>query len=159
MIAKPGNNTAVPSWPDPNIYLNGDKLWLLLNFMILELKYSRITWWISWLVMPWILASSGHQQSQYWLCRINRWLSSTMKDFNYLCHLSGEKWQKKQICFSMFLKINSAHQGLKSLVTCMLLVVYHPSVHFCMFPSSNSTKWYKTGNSKSTNRERSSMRK
>ena len=27
---------------------------------------------ISWLLMPWLLASPGHQQSWYWLCRIGR---------------------------------------------------------------------------------------
>ena len=38
-------------------------------------------------------------------------LSSTRDDFNYLCHLSVELWQKMQHIFN-FPKINSAWQGL-----------------------------------------------
>ena len=52
---------------------------------------------IPWLLMPWLPVSPGHQQSWYWLCRINRSLSSVQNDFNYLCHLSFEKWEKIQI--------------------------------------------------------------
>ena len=45
-----------------------------------------------WLLMPWLLVSSGHQHPQYWLCRINTSLSSTRRDFNYRHHLDINKW-------------------------------------------------------------------
>ena len=41
-----------------------------------------------WLLMPWLLASSGHQHPWYWLQRINGSLSSARRDFSYLCHLN-----------------------------------------------------------------------
>ena len=44
--------------------------------------------------MPWLLASSGHQQPWYWLCRIGRSLCYLIKDFNYLCHINVEEWHK-----------------------------------------------------------------
>ena len=52
---------------------------------------------ISWLLMPWLLASPGHQQSWYWLCKIRKSWSYTRKDFNYLRHVSVEEWHKMQI--------------------------------------------------------------
>ena len=40
---------------------------------------------ISWLLMPWLLASPGHQHPWYWLLRIDKFfMSCTRKDFNYL---------------------------------------------------------------------------
>ena len=53
-----------------------------------------LTWSISWLLMTWLLASPGHQQPWYWLCRIGRSLSYLSKDFNYLCHANVEEWHK-----------------------------------------------------------------
>ena len=49
---------------------------------------------ISWLLMPWLLTSPGHQQPWYWLCRIGRFLSCLRKDFNYLRRINVEKWYK-----------------------------------------------------------------
>ena len=49
---------------------------------------------ISWLLMPWLLASPGHQRPWYWLCRIGRCLSYSRRNFNYLCHISMEEWHK-----------------------------------------------------------------
>ena len=55
---------------------------------------------IPWLLMPWLLKQPGHQQPWYWISRINRSLSSTGKDFNYLCHISIVKLQKMELyCF------------------------------------------------------------
>ena len=61
---------------------------------------------IPWLLMPWQRKEPGHQQPWYWLCRINRSLSSMRQDVNHLHHLSVDKWQKTQI-YSMFLPYNS----------------------------------------------------
>ena len=56
------------------------------------LSYVILTRSISWLLMPWLLSSPGHQQPCYWLCRIGRSLSFWRKDFNYLCHVNVEEW-------------------------------------------------------------------
>ena len=45
---------------------------------------------ISWLLMPWLLTSPGHQQPWYWLCRIYRSWSYMRKDFKYLCQINVE---------------------------------------------------------------------
>ena len=51
-------------------------------------NYLGFTWSISWLLMPWLLTSPGHQQPWYWLCRIcGSW---KRKDFKCLCHINGE---------------------------------------------------------------------
>ena len=44
--------------------------------------------------MPWLLVSPGHQHPWYWLCKIDKFLSYTRKDFNYLCHVRVEEWCK-----------------------------------------------------------------
>ena len=49
---------------------------------------------VLWLLMLWLLASAGHQQPWYWLCEIGKSWYFTRKDFNYLCHVSGEDWHK-----------------------------------------------------------------
>ena len=56
------------------------------------LDYSRIIRPIPSLLMPWLLASPGHQQQYYWICRINGPLSSMNKDNNYLHFLSVKNW-------------------------------------------------------------------
>ena len=52
-----------------------------------------------WMVMPWLLASPGHQQLWFSPCMINKSSSSIRKEFNFQCHLSVEKWQKMKIYF------------------------------------------------------------
>ena len=54
--------------------------------VVLKLEYSRMIMSILWLLMSWLQASPGHQHPCYYLCWINRPLSSTRKDFNYLCY-------------------------------------------------------------------------
>ena len=49
---------------------------------------------ISWLLMPWLLASPGHRQPWYWLCRIGRSLSYSRRNFNYLSLICVEEWHK-----------------------------------------------------------------
>ena len=51
----------------------------------------------SWLLMPWLLASPGHQQPWYWLCITGRSLPYLRKDFNDLCHVNAEEWCKMWI--------------------------------------------------------------
>ena len=52
---------------------------------------------ISWLLMPWLLASPGHQHPWYWPCRIGRSVPYLRKDFKYLCHINVEEWHKMWI--------------------------------------------------------------
>ena len=44
----------------------------LLTFNVRGPSYLGLTRSISWLPMPWLLTSPGHQQPWYWLCRIHR---------------------------------------------------------------------------------------
>ena len=53
-------------------------------------SYLGLTRSISWLLMPWLLTSPGHQQPWYWLCRICRSWSYLRKDFKYMCHINVE---------------------------------------------------------------------
>ena len=57
-------------------------------------SYLGLTRSISWLLMPWLLASPGQQQPWYWLCRIGSSLSYSRRNFNYLCLISVEEWHK-----------------------------------------------------------------
>ena len=58
-------------------------------------SYLGLTRSISWLLMPWLLTSPGHQQPWYWLCSICRSWSYTRKDFKFLCHINVEEWHKR----------------------------------------------------------------
>ena len=60
-------------------------------------SYLGLSLSISWLLMPWLLSSPGHQQPWYWLYRIQRSLSYLRKDFKYLCHINVLKWHKMYV--------------------------------------------------------------
>ena len=61
---------------------------------------------MSWLLMPWLLTSPGHQQPWYWLYRICWSFSYLRKDFKYLCQINVEGWHKMlNICLSSLWKI------------------------------------------------------
>ena len=53
-------------------------------------SYLDLTRSMSWLLMPWLLTSPGHQQLWYWLCRICSSRSYLGKDVKYLCHINME---------------------------------------------------------------------
>ena len=63
-----------------------------LTYLVLKPKYFMQSRSILWLLIPWLFVLPGHQQPWYWICRINGSLSSTRKDFNYLCHIRIVKW-------------------------------------------------------------------
>ena len=65
-----------------------------LTLNVREPSYLGLTRSISWLLMPWFLASPGHQHPWYWLYRIGRSLSYSRKDFNYPGHVNVEEWHK-----------------------------------------------------------------
>ena len=78
-------------------------IWFGINVWYISIKltlnvrgpsYLGLTRSISWLLMPWLLTSPGHQQPWYWLCRIGRFLSYMRKDCNYLRRINVEKWHK-----------------------------------------------------------------
>ena len=70
---------------------------LLLSLNMWGPSYLILTRSVSWLLMPWLLVSPGHQQSWYWLCKIGKSWSYTKKDFNYLWPVSVEEWHKMLI--------------------------------------------------------------
>ena len=49
---------------------------------------------LSWLLMPWLLASPGYQQPWYWLCEIGRSWSFRRKNSNCLCQVHVDEWHK-----------------------------------------------------------------
>ena len=59
-----------------------------------NVEYFRRARSIPWLLMPWLLELPCHQQQQYWLCRLNRSLSSMRWNFKQLNHLSVKKKKK-----------------------------------------------------------------
>ena len=90
------------------------------------LTYLSLTRSISWLLMPWLLVSPGHQHPWYWLCRIGQSLSYLRKDFNYLGHVNVEEWHKCiYIYMFLFILKNLAHRGL-SMLTSVCNVSYFP---------------------------------
>ena len=67
---------------------------LILTLSVRGPSYLGLTRSISWLLMPWLLTSPGHQQPWYWLYRICWSFSYLRKDFKYLCHINVEEWHK-----------------------------------------------------------------
>ena len=67
------------------------------SMLILNVRgpsYLGLTRSVSWLLMPWLLTSPGHQQPWYWLYKMCRSFSYLRKDFKYLCHINVEEWHK-----------------------------------------------------------------
>ena len=63
-----------------------------LTLLVLKPECYWTTRSIPWLLMPWLLASPGHQHPWHCWYRIKGSLCSTMKDFKHLCPLSDEEW-------------------------------------------------------------------
>ena len=76
-------------------------------------SYLSLTRSISWLLMPWLLMSPGHQQPWYWLYRTWRSFSYLRKDLS-TCVKS--MWSNDIKCKYMFMfpLKNLACRGLKS---------------------------------------------
>ena len=68
--------------------------WLTKWLKVRGPSYHGSTRSILWLMMPWLLTSRAHQQPWYSLCRIGRYWSYLRNDFNYLCLINVQKWQK-----------------------------------------------------------------
>ena len=89
--------------------------------------YLGLTRSVSWLLMPWLLSSPGHQQPWYWLCGIGRSLSYLRKDFNYLCHIiaSDKLYKSSDACISFH------SHPLVSLSLCLLWLLYTKKTFLC----------------------------
>ena len=74
-------------------------------------SYLGLTRSISWLLMPWLLTSPGHQQPWHWLWKRGRFLSYLKRDLNNLRRINVEKWHKMYIYMFMFLLKNLARKG------------------------------------------------
>ena len=61
------------------------------------------------------LTSTGHQQQWHWIWEMSRYLSSTRKNFNHLCHLSNEKWLQMQMYF-----LGSYNKFSRARVKCLM---------------------------------------
>ena len=100
-----------------------------LAILVLRLEFSGRTRTIPRLLMAWLLASPGHQQPWYWLCRINRPLSSLRKGYNHLCQLSAEKWWNMLGCFIaliwMSMDLADDKSTLAQVMACCLTALSH----------------------------------
>ena len=65
-------------------------LFLSLTLNVWGPSYLGLTRSVSWLLMPWLLTSPGHQQPWYWPCRICESWPYLRKDFKYPCHINVE---------------------------------------------------------------------
>ena len=65
-------------------------------------SYLGLTRSISWFLTPWLLASPGHQQPWYWLCKTGKSWSYMMKNFNYLIY-GISVWRNDMKCKYMFM--------------------------------------------------------
>ena len=61
-------------WPQPPC----------VNLEVRGTSYLGLTWSISWLLMPWLLASPGHQQPWYWLSGSLRRQDISNHDIDYV---------------------------------------------------------------------------
>ena len=98
----------------------------ILTLLVLKSEYSELTRSIQWLLMPFLIATTGHQHPPLWRCRINRSVFSTRKGF------IPEKWGKMQIYFQ-FPKTTSARHE------CWITMIVRVSVHF--LTSANNILW------------------
>ena len=69
-------------------------VWRNLTLNVRGPNYLGLTRSISWLLMPWLLTSPGHQQPWYRLCSICRSWSYLRTGIKYLCHINMEERHK-----------------------------------------------------------------
>ena len=100
-----------------------------LTILVLRMAYFERNKSISWLMMPWLLMSPGHQQPRYWLSMINGSLSSMRKAFNS-CITSMVRTDRKCKYILIFLQTNFAHKG--SILQCNCISSYLISKVFPM---------------------------
>ena len=82
-----------------------------ISLMLLITAYSGITRSMSWLLMPWLLVLSGHQQPWYWINTMQACLATLRNDLKNLNIVICEKWLKNGNIF-LFPKLTSAWKEL-----------------------------------------------
>ena len=92
----------------------------LLSINMQRANYLSLNWSISWLLMPWLLASPGHQPPWYWLSLIGKLLPWSRKDLSYLCHINVDEGHKIWI-YVMFPLNNLSHKRVKTKLSIYLL--------------------------------------
>ena len=88
---------------------------VIVHILLLKPEYSAITRPISWLLMPLLRSSFGHQWPPLWLLRLNGRLTSKSTsnlDFKYL-HKALWKSDRIRKCIFMLPEINSRQHGLR----------------------------------------------
>ena len=83
-------------------------------------NYSSSTEYISFLLMPWLLASPRHQHPWYWLCRLCKYLSYARKDFCVMLEWRNDRNGRYAFMFTLN---NSARKWL-ILFECKLIHCY-----------------------------------
>ena len=73
-----------------------------VNFLVLKLECFKRTRSILLLLMPWLLASPGHQQPCHWMCRITR--SSSSLTHWPLGNLNFSDWQLRYLLWNCLQK-------------------------------------------------------
>ena len=111
---------------------------VILTLNVRGPSYLGLTRSISWLLMPWLLMSPGHQQPWYWLCWIGRFLSYLRKDFNYLRRSMWRNDTKYKYMFMFPLK-NLARKGLRASV---ITHAYHKTEYEDKITNGNATEIY-----------------
>ena len=89
-------------------------------------SYLGLTRSISWLLMPWLLTSPGHQQPWYWLYRTCTSFSYLRKDFKYLCQINVEEWHKMQIY--VYASLVTTNRIINVYGCCSVTYVFCPSL-------------------------------
>ena len=102
---------------------------LILTLNVRGPSYLGLTRSISWLLMPCLLTSPGHQQPWYWLCKIYKSWFYTRKDFNYLWHVVSV-WRNDIKCKCMFMFPLTT-------LACKVLSLCHMAKWFVMFCVGN----------------------
>ena len=86
------------------------------------LSYLGLTRSISWLLVPWLLTSPGHQQPWYWLYRIYISFSYLKKDFKYLCQIKLDMLTaRRRLKSPRSLSGTSAHPTMVTQVNIMVM--------------------------------------
>ena len=86
-VLKNGSQASSSVWICPAV--PGGQMKPILTLNMQGPSNLGLTRSISWLLMPWLLASPEHQHPWYWLWRIDRFLSYLRMDFNCPCHTHG----------------------------------------------------------------------
>ena len=82
-----------------------------IYLMLLITEYSRITRSMPWLLMPWLLVLSGHQQPWHWINRMQACLASLRNDFKKPAYCQLWKMIENGNIF-LFPKLTSAWKEL-----------------------------------------------